>query len=181
MSLDMKTIRLRLVEENDADFILGLRLDEQYNKFLSSVSADVEKQKEWIRNYKKDELQKKQFYFIIERTENNQPCGTVRIYDLREHSFSWGSWILNKNKTRFAALESAFLVYQFGFDQLEYKKSHFEVVKGNERVVSFHEKMGAIKTHEDQQNYYFEISKSDVEKAQKQILHRLFDKSEAIK
>ena len=33
MNLDMKTIRLRLVEENDAEFILSLRLDEKYNKF----------------------------------------------------------------------------------------------------------------------------------------------------
>ena len=158
----MKTIRLRLVEENDAKFILDLRLDEKYNKFLSSVSSDIEKQKEWIRKYKEDELQKKQFYFIIEKIENNQPCGTVRIYDLREHSFSWGSWILNKHKTRFAALESAFLVYQFGFNELGYKKSHFDVRKDNIKVIAFHEKMGAKKLSEDKENYYFEIQESSI-------------------
>ena len=58
MNLDMKTIRLSLVEENDAEFILSLRLDEKYNKFLSSVSSEIEDQKKWIKQYKNEEIMK---------------------------------------------------------------------------------------------------------------------------
>ena len=36
---ESKTLRLRLVEENDADSILSLRLDEGYNAFLSTVGS----------------------------------------------------------------------------------------------------------------------------------------------
>lgn len=162
MNLDMKTVRLRLVEENDAEFILSLRLNEKYNKFLSLVSSEIEDQKKWIQQYKNEEKTRKQFYFIIERIDNNNPCGTVRIYNLSQDSFSWGSWILNENKTKYAALESAFLVYKFGFDELGYKKSHFDVRKENIKVIGFHEKMGAKKTHEDQENFYFEIQEADV-------------------
>lgn len=173
MNLNMKTIRLRLVEENDAAFILSLRLDEKYNKFLSSVSPNLKEQQKWIRQYKEDEKAKKQFYFIIERIDNNIPCGTVRIYDLRKDSFSWGSWILNDNKTKYAALESAFLVYKFGFDGLGYKKSHFDVRKENIRVIAFHEKMGATRTSEDEENFYFEIQEVDVLVSKKHLISKL--------
>ncbi|HUH56905.1 MAG TPA: GNAT family N-acetyltransferase, partial [Pseudomonadales bacterium] len=149
MLLESKSIRLRFVEETDAEFILKLRLDEKYNQFLSSVTADLQSQKDWIKKYKSDEKNKKQFYFIIERLDGT-PCGTVRVYDLKQDSFCWGSWILNEDKTRYAALESAFLVYKFGFEVLGFKKSHFDVMKGNERVISFHKKMGAVETGEDE-------------------------------
>ncbi|MFZ7318325.1 GNAT family N-acetyltransferase [Comamonas jiangduensis] len=168
MILKSKTIQIRFVEESDAEFILKLRLDKKYNQFLSSVNSDVQAQKDWIKKYKNDELKRAQFYFIIERNDGT-PCGTVRIYDLQEDSFCWGSWILNENKTRYAALESAFLVYQFGFDELGFVKSHFDVRKGNERVISFHEKMGAIKVGEDELNEYFNITKEAVVEAKNKL------------
>lgn len=163
-----RTIKIRLVEESDADFILKLRLDEKYNQFLSSVSSDIQAQKDWIKKYKNDEAEKKQFYFIIERNDGI-PCGTVRVYDIQNDSFSWGSWILNEDKSRYSALESAFLVYQFGFGELGLKKSHFEVRKGNEKVISFHKKMGAIKISEDALNEYFNISKEAVLEAKQKL------------
>lgn len=166
MQLESKTIRLRLVEETDAAFILELRLDEKYNQFLSSVNPDLQSQKNWINMYKQDEQAGKQFYFIIERLDGT-PCGTVRVYDLQEESFCWGSWILNENKTRYAAVESALLVYKFGFEKLGYNKCHFDVMKGNERVISFHERFGAVKIAEDSLNSYFNISKEAVEASKK--------------
>ncbi len=172
MKFESKTVRLRLVDEVDAEFILNLRLDARYNKFLSKVKPDLDAQREWIKKYKSDEAAGVQFYFIVERLDGTR-CGTVRIYDLREESFCWGSWILNEEKTRYAALESAFLVYRFGFENLGYKKSHFDVVKGNDNVVSFHQKMGAVKTSEDSQNFYFEIKKEAVEKTYSRLKEKL--------
>ena len=161
MNLISKTIKLRLIEEDDAEFVLSLRTDDKYNKFISSVSPDVEAQKKWIKSYKDDEINKKQFYFIIERREGVR-CGTVRVYDLNEKSFCCGSWILNEDKTRYAALESAVLVYDFGFNELGYSMSHFDVMKGNEKVISFHEKMGARRTGEDTENIFFIIDKENI-------------------
>lgn len=159
--LKSKTISLRLVEPSDANFILKLRLDKRYNSFISAVKNDVESQRSWIINYKKDEAEKRQFYFIIERNDGT-PCGTVRVYDLKSDSFCWGSWILNEDKTRYAAIESALLVYQFGFDKLGFKKSHFEVMKENVKVIEFHKKFGAKISSEDENNTYFQITKEDV-------------------
>ncbi|MGA4533500.1 GNAT family N-acetyltransferase [Ectopseudomonas chengduensis] len=172
MILESKSIRLRFVEDSDAEFILSLRLDDRYNTFLSSVSSDVEAQKKWIRKYKDDERNGTQYYFIIERLDGT-PCGTVRIYDIRNDSFCWGSWILNEKKTRYAALESAFLVYEFGFNQLGFKKSHFDVMKGNKGVIKFHTRIGAVKTSEDEINDYFEITEEAVEKAKENLADKI--------
>ena len=172
MILKSKTIQIRLVEEFDAEFILKLRLDPNYNQFLSSVNPDIEAQREWIRIYKNDEKKGKQFYFIIERLDGTQ-CGTVRIYDLIRDSCSWGSWILNEEKTRYAALESAFLVYEYGFNHLGFNNSHFEVRKGNDKVASFHKKMGAVKTSEDDMNEYFHINKEAVCEAKQNLIKKI--------
>jgi RimJ/RimL family protein N-acetyltransferase len=156
ITLKSKSIKFRLIAEEDAEFVLSLRLDSRYNSFLSEVGADLEAQKKWISSYKKDEKSGVQYYFIIERLDGI-PCGTVRLYDFCGDSFCWGSWILNEDKTQYAALESAFLVYKFGFEELGFKKCHFDVMKGNQQVLSFHEKLGAVKTGEDESNFYFEI------------------------
>lgn len=169
-----KTIQIRLVCESDADFILNLRLDSKYNQFLSAISPDTQAQKNWIRKYKTEEAKKNQFYFIIERIDGT-PCGTVRIYDLQQNSFCWGSWILNDKKTRYAALESAFLVYQFGFDELGLTQAHFDVRKGNKKVISFHEKMGAEKIGEDDLNEYFRITKTKVLESKQKFIKKLND------
>lgn len=154
---------MRLIQESDASFILSLRTDERYNQYLSTVKYDLNAQIEWIRKYKALESKGEQFYFIIE-TNESKPCGTVRIYDLKEDSFCWGSWILSENKTKYAALESAYLVYKFGFEKLSFKKSHFDVRKGNKKVIDFHKKFGAVQVDEDDDNYYYEITKESVEK-----------------
>ena len=107
MRLESKSIRLRLIESADAEFILKLRVDERYNQFLSAVTPNIEMQREWIASYKNDEHKKLQYYFIIERNDGT-PCGTVRLYDFKGDSFTWGSWILNEDKTPYSALESAF-------------------------------------------------------------------------
>ncbi|MEH6668900.1 GNAT family N-acetyltransferase [Halopseudomonas sp.] len=172
MNLEHKTVRLRLVEPDDAEFILRLRLDDRYNKYLSKVSGGLVEQRMWIENYKKDEAAKLQFYFIIERLDGT-PCGTVRIYDLRENSFCWGSWILNDDKTKYAAIESAFLVYRYGFGVLGFEKSHFDVMKGNAGVIKFHERMGATVTGEDELNYFFEISRSSVTAAEAELSEKI--------
>lgn len=172
MSLKSKTVQLRLVEESDAEFIVSLRVDEKYNKHLSAVTGDVEAQVNWIRRYKEDEANKQQFYFIIERLDGVR-CGTVRVYDFVGDSFCWGSWILNEDKTRYAAIESAFLVYQFAFEELGFQKCHFDVRKGNDRVISFHEKMGATRTGETELDYLFQITKEAVSESRAKLQSKL--------
>jgi Acetyltransferase (GNAT) domain len=155
--LQGKTIHLRLVTVDDAEFILSLRLDENKGKYLSTVKNDVEKQRNWILNYKQREAQQQEFYFIIESLRH-ESLGTVRIYDLRQDSFCWGSWLMKDNAPFSAAIETALLVYEFGFNALKYSDSHFDVNKGNLKVIKFHKNFGALETSQDEDNIYLTLS-----------------------
>jgi len=51
------------------------------------------------------------------------------------------------------------LVYQFGFDEMRFNKSHFEVLKNNKKVISFHTRLGAEQSSEDDEYCYFNFHK----------------------
>lgn len=156
-NLEGPTIYLRLVQEEDAAFICSLRSNENFNTYLSKSSPDVEDQRQWIIDYKQRESKEEEYYFIIHRKSDKLPIGTVRLYDFRENpkSYCWGSWILNEDKTRYAALESSLLMYDTAFNKLGFEQSHYDVRKGNNKVYAFHERMGAEKVGEDELNYYY--------------------------
>lgn len=164
-NLESRTTYLRLVKESDAQFICDLRNNEQLNTYISKSTADEEAQRKWILNYKKREVVGDEYYFIICRKSDDLEIGTVRLYDFQENpkSFCWGSWVLNENKTRYAAVESALLVYEAGFTKLGFSQSHYDVMKGNDKVHSFHTKMGAEKVSEDDINIYYTFSKQSHE------------------
>ena len=160
MEFKNKTIHFRLVEISDAAFIHSLRMDEKFNKHLSTVDNDVKKQEEWLVNYKKKEALKEEYYFIIERNSDNLPIGTVRLYDFisNEQSFCWGSWILNENKTKYSALESALLIYDFAYMELGFKRCHMDIRKENTKVIDFHKRFGVRmigETEADLLGHYF--------------------------
>lgn len=154
-------LRLRLVQPADAAYIHGLRTDPRYNQHLSAVTGTVEGQRAWIERYKEREAQGSEFYFLIERRDNGTPCGVVRLYDIKDDCFTWGSWILDENKPFMAALESAVLLYQLAFEALCLARSTFEVRLENEHTIKFHRRFGAIETYRDDMNIYFEINKVD--------------------
>ena len=161
--IEAKTVGLRLVQASDAEFIYNLRVNDNLNKYLSSVSGGVENQRQWIGKYKEKEYAKEEFYFIIYRRDTQESIGTVRLYDFikDKNSFCWGSWILNGNKTRYAAVESALLVYELAFKKLEFEQSHFEVRKENIKVVDFHRKFGAKQVDDNEIEFFFTYSKNE--------------------
>lgn len=144
LKLEGKDLQFRYVMESDAEFILGLRTDENYNTHLSSITNDIKKQVAWITDYKEREFYGDEYYFIIEKKDNNERVGTVRIYDFdfTNNSFCWGSWILNEKKPKLAALESAIMIYDFCFNNLRFDRCHMDIRKGNFHVQKFHKRFG---------------------------------------
>ena len=161
--LDGVNIRLRLVEPDDATYIFGLRTDPRYNAHLSEVTGSAADQRRWIEAYKAREAAGKELYYLIERRDTSKPCGTVRLYDIEEDSFTWGSWILDENKTPKAALESAFLIYVVAFERLGCGIAVFDVRRGNSRTLAFHRRFGARETGYDDLNVYFEYPRAQFE------------------
>ncbi len=148
----------RDVSVNDAVFILELRTDSRKAKYISTTSPDMIKQIDWLDAYN---TTTNQAYFIIENKEGEK-IGTVRLYDQQGDSFCWGSWILKDGAPKHAAIESALMVYAYAVDYLGFKKAHFDVRKGNERVWQFHERCGAIRIGETGEDYLYKIEEDKI-------------------
>ena len=147
-----KTLTFRNAGIDDADFILSLRTDIEKNRHLSAVSGDLVDQQAWLAAYANAV---DQAYFIIEY--QGVPIGTVRLYDPQGESFCWGSWILVNTRPSHAAMESALMVYAYAVDYLGFKASHFDVRKGNDRVWQFHERFGARRVAETDDDYLYQL------------------------
>ncbi len=160
MKIIGKNIALRTVETTDAEFIYSMRQNENKSKYLSKVTGTIKDQENWIKNYKQKELQKEEFYFVIE-SKDEEKLGLVRVYDLTQESFCWGSWMIKENAPISTAIESALQIYEFGFYELGYKKCHFDVRKGNEKVLKFHRNFGAKVIAEDKVDYFFNFNIQD--------------------
>jgi RimJ/RimL family protein N-acetyltransferase len=145
---------LRLIQPEDAEFVFGLRTNPAYNEHLSSVTGSVEDQRQWIETYKSREAKLRELYYVIERKDGLQ-CGVVRLYDIKQESFTWGSWILDHNKPFKAALESAILVYTVAFQTLGLSKAEFEVRNDNANTLSFHRRFSAVETHNNESDTFF--------------------------
>ncbi len=158
--IEGKNINLRNVEVDDSEFILTLRTNSIKNKYISQTEPDLEKQRDYIRQYlsKKNE----EYYFLIENKSNIQ-LGTIRIYDITNDSFCWGSWLIKQEAPITTAIESALLIYEYGFYQLKFNNSHFDVRVANSSVVKFHQNMGAQIISTDALNHYFIYTKEKYE------------------
>ena len=162
MLICCKNLNLRTVAIEDAEFIYNMRQNQNKTKYLSKVTGTVESQKEWIKNYKQREENKKEFYFVIE-SKDKEKLGLVRMYDFQDESFCWGSWLIKEDAPKTTAIESALQIYEFGFYNLGFEKSHFDVRKENDKVIAFHQRFGAKIIDEDKLNYFFNFEKSDYE------------------
>ncbi len=145
---------LRLIMPGDAEYVYALRTDPAYNRHLSEVHGTIEDQRRWIANYKTREAECREFYYIIERKDGRR-CGLVRLYDIGQEKFTWGSWVLDASKPAKAALESAYLIYRLAFDVLGLSRAEFDVRRENANTLEFHRRFGAVETGSDHQNVYF--------------------------
>lgn len=163
MTLFGKNINLRLVDKDDAEFIVSVRSASHRTKHLSKIEASLNSQIKWIDEYKERESLGTEYYFIIEGKQGNR-YGLVRVYDFKQDSFCWGSWIIIEGSPAHVAIESALMIYEFGFYRLGFKRVHFDVQKGNDKVVAFHLRLGSVIVGDDEKQYFFNYDIADYEK-----------------
>ncbi|MBK0378213.1 GNAT family N-acetyltransferase [Mucilaginibacter segetis] len=149
----------RLVEETDAAFILDLRTNKNLARHLTSTDDDLQKQVEWIREYKTREKSQKEYYFLFE-DENHQPSGVVRLYDINDDTYTSGSWLAKPGSDEFLSIKSDLFISDFAAEELKGKKCVFDVRKKNKKVLRYH-KMFSTVIGEDDLNYYFTIDEEN--------------------
>lgn len=171
-----KSIILKNATSLDAEFILHLRNDPDKNQYISSTSEAIEDQIKWLKSYENDHSQA---YFVIVDKFSKESVGTVRVYDKKNNSFCWGSWVLKSNIAPTIAIESALLIYQYGL-AMGFDESHFDVRKGNRSVWKFHERFGAIRTGETEEDYLYKIKYDAIALSFSRYSKYLADKIEII-
>lgn len=114
---DKYGIHARFVEEGDAEFIVRLRTDPRLSRFIHDTDSDVEKQREWIRNYKVREAEGKEYYFVI--SHNDISAGLIRIYNIHDKIFTVGSIIMDKDAPFHCVLAATIMAKEVAFEILD--------------------------------------------------------------
>lgn len=137
---DERTMRPVTVE--DAEFIVGLRNQAHARNCINDTGTDVEKQRQWIRDYLKRD---NEYYWIIE-TPDGEPFGTVSLYhyDAEKNQIESGRWVeLKGERYKYNIFKSSMQLNDFAFDELKVDRIVFDVVATNRRVIRFHQSYGA--------------------------------------
>ena len=158
-----KNINFRLVEIEDAEFILNLRLKK--GEFLSATNPNLIEQENWIKSYKKREELKEEYYFIIEN-KNGLRAGTIRLYDIdyKTKTFTFGSFIVDRQSEsihKLSAFEAINLIFEFAYEKLSLNNCFFDCRKNNRKANDFYIRFGAKIIKEDDLDYFFNFTFDD--------------------
>ena len=136
--------KLRYVRQEDAALLLSYRLDPELGRFLNTTDPSLERQQEWVESQQRREGD---YYFIITNI-TGEPVGTIALYRVDSHrgDGEFGRWICPKPVN---ALESAVLLYDFGFNNLGLRRVYTRTGSEIRSVVSFHKRLGARFVRDD--------------------------------
>lgn len=165
-------LSVRLVNEDDADFILSLRTDVHLARFIHQTDDNLDKQVEWIRQYKKREREGREYYFIY--SNNKQPVGLNRIYNIYDYYGTIGSWICSPENDTEISLATYILMFDLMFDYIKLDITIFDVRKENKHVWKLHKMLGAKIVGESDIDYYFILNKVTYYKNRENIV-KLFN------
>ena len=140
----------RLVREEDAAFIVKLRTNKRLSKYIHETDENIEKQKDWIREYKEREREGKEYYFIYFSGE--RPVGVNRVYNITEESSTGGSWICSEDSSIEESLATNFMSFEIR-ELFDIPIGPYTVSKGNNQVLKFHLRMGAEIVSENDEEY----------------------------
>lgn len=164
----------RFVEENDAEFIVELRTNPVLGKYIHSTDNDIEKQKQWIKEYKIRERAGEDYYFIF--LKDGEPVGLNRMYHIHDKTFTTGSWVFKPRIPFECCVIASIIVRELAFEYLELDYEHaFDGVHvENKKVIKFNHMMGLkdLSLHEDVKGTYIEqsLTKEDFEKNKPRML-----------
>lgn len=136
---------LRPVVVGDAEFIVKLRNQAHAKGCVNDTSTDVERQRQWIRDYLDRD---NEYYWIIE-TPDGEPFGTTSLYhyDAEKNQIESGRWVeLKDDKYTYNLFKSTIQINEFAFNVLKIDRVVFDVVATNKRVIRYHQSYGAEMT-----------------------------------
>jgi len=148
----------RLVEESDARFILDLRTDKKLSQYISPVEDDLDAQVEWIKRYKEREKKGEEYYVLYE-DEQHQPQGLVRLYNIKDKTFTSGSWLIRPGSDELTAIKSDLFIICFAFEELKMEECFIDVRKENKKTLKYHKRF-LTEINEDELSVYMVLNRA---------------------
>lgn len=134
--IEGRYITLRSMAEEDAEFSVAIRQDEEKTKFLHKVDNDLEKQLNWIRCQR----QAQGDYFFVAEQPDGKKVGTVGIYEIEGKVGHLGRLLMIGNP--YQTFEAVLLAMKFAYDELELEELFGDVSVGNSASLSLSEAVG---------------------------------------
>lgn len=175
--LDRYGLHVRLVREEDAGFIVKLRTNERLGRYIHATENDVNKQREWIREYKKREEKGAEYYFIFETAAGN-PLGVYRLYDITEQSFISGSWIFLPDAPLGTSMIAFIIAREIAWDISPEAINLYDIKKANKSVLQFTSNFTPKVIRETEDTLYFENTREDFEEHKTTILRVMANRME---
>lgn len=157
--LEKYGLKVRLVNEEDVSFILELRTNPKLSKYLHYTENNIEKQIDWIREYKIREKQGLDYYFIFYKGDT--PIALSRIYNIHETWATGGSWLCIPGLMPDISVSTCIIGREILFDILQLEEDRFDVRKGNKQVLKMHKMFGATIVGESDIDYFFSLKKKE--------------------
>lgn len=155
-------LTVRLVTEEDTDFILSLRTDKDLTKFIHPTEASKDKQLEWFAKYRVREAEGRDYYFIY--FKDNKPIGLNRVYNIFEYYGTSGSWLCCRDNRFEDSMATYFFEHDIMFEIMGLDMLVFDVRKANKQVWKLHKSVGALQVGESDIDFYFVLTKEAYEK-----------------
>lgn len=161
-------LTITLVDVDDAEFIYSLRTDPSHGKFLSTTSALLGDQIEWIKNYKVREKSGKEYYFLF--SLNKVKLGVIRIYNIKEKEATSGSWLCVKGVQFEIAVKMLIFMRDFLFMKLEQENEIMDTRLDNKQVIKTHILFGAKEVGRNNIDVFHVLNKVDYVKNRSRIM-----------
>ena len=139
--LQTEDTRFRPVSIDDAEFIVRLRNQKHARGAIHDTSLDVDKQKQWIKDY----LERDNEYYWIMEDLNGNPFGTNSFYhyDANKAQMEQGRWVQMAGFDARVSLSREIVMKDFAFYVLELSKVVGDVVSTNKQVLKYNKFIGA--------------------------------------
>ena len=144
--LDRYGLHVRLVREEDAEFVVEMRTNPQNARFIHDTNPSIENQRAWIRQYMEREKEGEEYYFIF--FDGNKPVGLYRLYSIHDLTYTGGSWICADNIPFEQAVATAVITREIAFEIIgfEYEDGFDGVHVDNKHVYKFNKMVGMHET-----------------------------------
>ncbi len=161
-------LKVRLVTEDDAAFIVSIRTNRTRSEYIGATSTDVEDQRQWIRDYKLMEALGEDYYFIF--MLDNKPLGVYRLYDIKGEDFVCGSWVFSPDAPKGAAILGCIIGREIAYEELQLTNCYTDVIKGNNSSMQFQMAFKPEILREDETKVYFRHYKKNFYQIKPQLI-----------